>query len=335
MLMQAFLYGISALVIVAFLTVWTVQRTRDIAVVKAMGGSPGYVLRDAMVQAVIVLAAGTLAGGGLGLLGGFLAAQAAPFLLTPATTLLPVAGILLLGLAGAAAGRPRRHPRGPPARPRRQLNPCCNTSYIPRKEYSLDTALNLVNVTLEYPDGDGTLKALDHVSLAARRRGVPGPGGPVRVRKVLPAGRRRDAGPPTSGLVTIDGQEATGLRDAGLTALRREKVGIIFQQPNLLPSLTAVDQLLLADHLRGKPCAAARRTGSGAAGHRRTRAGPGQAPAPALRRPAPAGEHCARPDGAPCRAARGRTDGGTGPRRGAERSSGSCGRSRTNSAWPP
>ena len=102
MLMQAFLYGISALVIVAFLTVWTVQRTRDIAVVKAMGGSPGYVLRDAMVQAVLVLAAGTLAGGGLGLLGGFLAAQAAPFLLTPATTLLPVAGVLLLGLAGAA-----------------------------------------------------------------------------------------------------------------------------------------------------------------------------------------------------------------------------------------
>jgi putative ABC transport system permease protein len=102
MLMQAFLYGISALVIVAFLTVWTVQRTRDIAVVKAMGGSPGYVLRDALVQAAIVLAAGTAAGGGLGLIGGFLAAKAAPFLVTPATTLVPVAGVLFLGLAGAA-----------------------------------------------------------------------------------------------------------------------------------------------------------------------------------------------------------------------------------------
>lgn len=101
-LMQAFLYGISALVIVAFLTVWTVQRTRDIAVVKAMGGSPAYVLRDAMGQAAMVLTAGTLAGGGLGLMGGFLAARAAPFLLTPATTLVPIAGILLLGLGGAA-----------------------------------------------------------------------------------------------------------------------------------------------------------------------------------------------------------------------------------------
>ncbi|MET4591770.1 FtsX-like permease family protein [Arthrobacter sp. 754] len=102
MLMQAFLYGISALVIVAFLTVWTVQRTRDIAVLKALGASGGYVLRDAIAQAALVLLAGAGLGGAIGLLGGFAAAQAAPFLITPATTLLPVLGIVLLGLAGAA-----------------------------------------------------------------------------------------------------------------------------------------------------------------------------------------------------------------------------------------
>ena len=100
--MQAFLYGISALVIVAFLTVWTVQRTRDIAVLKALGGSSGYVLRDAMVQATIVLLAGAGAGGAAGVAGGALASGAAPFLLTAQTTLLPIAGIVLLGLAGAA-----------------------------------------------------------------------------------------------------------------------------------------------------------------------------------------------------------------------------------------
>lgn len=102
MLMQAFLYSISALVIVAFLTVWTVQRTRDIAILKAMGASSGYVVRDALVQAGIVLLAGAGLGGGLGVLGGFFAAQAAPFLVTPLTTLVPIAGIVLLGLAGAA-----------------------------------------------------------------------------------------------------------------------------------------------------------------------------------------------------------------------------------------
>lgn len=101
MLMQAFLYGISALVIVAFLTVWTVQRTRDIAVLKALGGSTGYVLRDALVQAGVVLLAGAAAGGITGVIGGFFAAQAAPFLVTPLTSVLPVAGVVLLGLAGA------------------------------------------------------------------------------------------------------------------------------------------------------------------------------------------------------------------------------------------
>ncbi|WP_230008721.1 FtsX-like permease family protein, partial [Microbacterium sp. Bi128] len=102
LLMQAFLYGISALVIVAFLTVWTVQRTRDIAVLKALGGSARYILRDAMAQAALVLLAGAVAGGLAGVAGGVLASQAAPFLLTPWTTLLPIAGIVLLGLAGAA-----------------------------------------------------------------------------------------------------------------------------------------------------------------------------------------------------------------------------------------
>ncbi|MGO4191048.1 ABC transporter permease [Arthrobacter sp. YAF17] len=102
LLMQAFLYGISALVIVAFLTVWTVQRTRDVAVLKALGGSSGYILKDAMVQAAIVLLAGALAGGAAGMAGGALAGSAVPFLLTPQTTLLPVGGIVILGLAGAA-----------------------------------------------------------------------------------------------------------------------------------------------------------------------------------------------------------------------------------------
>lgn len=101
-LMQAFLYGISALVIVAFLTVWTVQRTRDIAVLKAIGGSAAYLLRDAITQAAIVLLVGAGIGGAVGVVGGLVAATAAPFLVSAATTVLPMGGIIILGLAGAA-----------------------------------------------------------------------------------------------------------------------------------------------------------------------------------------------------------------------------------------
>ena len=100
--MQAFLYGISALVIVAFLTVWTIQRTRDIAVLKAMGAPSSYILRDAMTPGRHRAAGRRRNRGAVGAAAGFLAAQAAPFQLNLVTTVVPVVGIVALGLAGAA-----------------------------------------------------------------------------------------------------------------------------------------------------------------------------------------------------------------------------------------
>ncbi|WP_336649582.1 ABC transporter permease [Kocuria rosea] len=101
LMMQGFLYGISALVVVSFLTVWTIQRTRDIAVLRALGSSRGYVLRDSLAQAAVVLLLGVLIGGLAGLAGGLAAGTAVPFALTPATLLVPVLGVLVLGTAGA------------------------------------------------------------------------------------------------------------------------------------------------------------------------------------------------------------------------------------------
>lgn len=113
-------------------------------------------------------------------------------------------------------------------------------------------ALNLINISLEYPDGDSTLKALDAVDLAVGRGeflSLVGPSGSGKSSLLAVAATLVK---PTSGLVVIDGQDVSAFRDAERTALRRDKVGIIFQQPNLLPSLTAVEQLLILDHLRGK-----------------------------------------------------------------------------------
>ncbi|MGQ7788367.1 ABC transporter permease [Nesterenkonia sp. K-15-9-6] len=100
-LMQVMLYLISGLVIAAFLTVWTVQRTRDIAVLKALGASTGYVLRDALAQAAVVLTLGASIGGLAGWAGGLATSGAAPVELTMLTTLAPAAGVLLTGLAAA------------------------------------------------------------------------------------------------------------------------------------------------------------------------------------------------------------------------------------------
>lgn len=98
---QGLLYGISALVVVAFLSVWTIQRTRDIAVLRALGASTRYVVADAAAQAAVILAVGVTAGGAAGGLLGALVAGAVPFTLSLWTFLLPPVGVFLLGMCGA------------------------------------------------------------------------------------------------------------------------------------------------------------------------------------------------------------------------------------------
>ncbi len=101
-LMRGFLFAISALVIGAFFTVWTIQRRPDVAVLKALGASTGYLLRDALAQAVVMLLIGAGLGGAIGAAAGLLAEGSVPFVLSAATTVLPVAVMILLGAAGAA-----------------------------------------------------------------------------------------------------------------------------------------------------------------------------------------------------------------------------------------
>jgi putative ABC transport system permease protein len=102
-LMRGFLFAISALVIGAFFTVWTIQRSGDIAVLKALGATTAGLLKDALGQAVVLLTGGTLIGTGLAAgLGAVLSGSAVPFVLTPATVLVPAAVMILLGVLGAA-----------------------------------------------------------------------------------------------------------------------------------------------------------------------------------------------------------------------------------------
>lgn len=101
-LMTVLLFAISALVIGAFFTVWTIQRMPDIATLKALGATSGSLVRDALVQAATVLAAGIATGLGITVAAATALGDAVPFVLSPATTLLPSAALILLGLLGAA-----------------------------------------------------------------------------------------------------------------------------------------------------------------------------------------------------------------------------------------
>ncbi|MFY4717187.1 ABC transporter permease [Streptomyces sp. LaBMicrA B280] len=102
-LMRGFLFAISALVIGAFFTVWTIQRGADVAVLKALGASTAYLLKDALGQAVVLLVGGTLLGTGVAAaLGALVVGGAVPFVLSPGTVLVPAAVTVVLGALGAA-----------------------------------------------------------------------------------------------------------------------------------------------------------------------------------------------------------------------------------------
>jgi putative ABC transport system ATP-binding protein len=55
----------------------------------------------------------------------------------------------------------------------------------------------------------------------------------------------------TSGVILIDGQDLSGVTDDRLTAIRRDKIGFIFQFFNLLPTLSSVENVSIPLHLRG------------------------------------------------------------------------------------
>jgi putative ABC transport system ATP-binding protein len=103
-----------------------------------------------------------------------------------------------------------------------------------------------------YGTGEAEVRALDGVDVGIDERrfvAVMGPSGSGKstLMHVL-AGLDR----PTSGTVQIAGTEVTKLDDKALTELRRDKVGFIFQAFNLLPVLTAEENILLPLSIAGR-----------------------------------------------------------------------------------
>ncbi len=101
-LIKVFLYAISALVVGAFFTVWTIQRKHEIAVMRAMGASTGYLLRDGLAQAFILLLGSVAVGAAVGYGFGSLIGGGVPFLLEPGAVAVAAVLLMVLGLVGAA-----------------------------------------------------------------------------------------------------------------------------------------------------------------------------------------------------------------------------------------
>ncbi|MET9470810.1 ABC transporter ATP-binding protein [Streptomyces sp. NPDC002917] len=113
-------------------------------------------------------------------------------------------------------------------------------------------SLNLTDITLTYPDGVSRLTALDRVTLQVPEGSLTAVIGPSGSGKSSLLAVAATLIAPDTGTVTIDGTPTTGLTRGELTYLRRNKIGIVFQQPNLLPSLTAAEQLQVMAQIDGR-----------------------------------------------------------------------------------
>ncbi|WP_018218725.1 ABC transporter ATP-binding protein [Salinispora vitiensis] len=103
-----------------------------------------------------------------------------------------------------------------------------------------------------YGSGEGAVRALDGVSVSfARNRftAVMGPSGSGKSTFLhCLAGLDR----PTSGAVVVAGQQLARLNRTALAKLRRERMGFVFQAFNLLPVLTAEENITMIAHLAGR-----------------------------------------------------------------------------------
>lgn len=109
--------------------------------------------------------------------------------------------------------------------------------------------IRLDNVTLTFPDGDSHVTAVNQVSLTARPGTVTGITGPSGSGKSSLLAVAATLIRPNSGRVLIGDVDAAQLSPNEASDLRRDTIGIVFQQPNLLPALTAHEQLTVMNEL--------------------------------------------------------------------------------------
>jgi putative ABC transport system ATP-binding protein len=123
---------------------------------------------------------------------------------------------------------------------------------MPPAQASTDAVIRCEHLSKRYGEGEASVLAVDDVSLDfphGQLTSIVGPSGSGKstLMHVL-AGLDR----PTDGQVWVDGTEITALKDAELTELRRDKLGFIFQFFNLIPVLSAEENVTLPMRIAGR-----------------------------------------------------------------------------------
>jgi putative ABC transport system ATP-binding protein len=115
-----------------------------------------------------------------------------------------------------------------------------------------EVTVRALEIARHYGEGDSAVHALRGVDLDVRSERLTAIMGPSGSGKSTLMHILAGLDQPDNGRVWIGDIEVTGLDDAGLTALRRDNIGFIFQFFNLLPMLTAEENILLPLEIAGR-----------------------------------------------------------------------------------
>ncbi|MBT1178110.1 ABC transporter ATP-binding protein [Bifidobacterium vespertilionis] len=110
-----------------------------------------------------------------------------------------------------------------------------------------------VDLTKTYGGGDSQVVALDHVNVEFARGAMTAIMGPSGSGKSTLMHCMAGLDTPTSGQVFVEGLEVSAMGQKQLTNLRRQQIGFIFQSFNLVPTLSAEENILLPLQIAGKP----------------------------------------------------------------------------------
>jgi putative ABC transport system ATP-binding protein len=114
-----------------------------------------------------------------------------------------------------------------------------------------DAAVAAAGLTKVYGTDETSVVALDGVEVSLRRGQVTAIMGPSGSGKSTLLHCLAGLEEPTSGQVVVAGTPITGLADDQLTRLRRDRIGVVFQAFNLVPTLTALENITLPLELAG------------------------------------------------------------------------------------
>ncbi|MCU1641512.1 MAG: Methionine import ATP-binding protein MetN [Nocardia sp.] len=117
----------------------------------------------------------------------------------------------------------------------------------------MTNSLTVADLTLTFPDGAERITALDHVNLSVRGGEIAAITGPSGSGKSTLLAAASTLVRPDSGRVELETASGTvdlaALSRREATTVRRDSIGIVFQQSNLIPALTALEQLEAMIHL--------------------------------------------------------------------------------------